>query len=129
MKLLITISRRYGTGASQIAGELSEQLGIPVYDKTHVEEKMCSNSYDSEAAVIKELAMKPCIILGRCASEILKDQKNVFNIYVCADRKDRIARIMKKENISKKRLRRSWMQRMQSVLSIIMNIQARHGEM
>ena len=32
--------------------------------------------------------------------EILKDQKNVFNIYVCADRKDRIARIMKKENIS-----------------------------
>ena len=86
MKLVITISRRYGTGASQIAGELSEQLGIPVYDKTHVEEKMCSNSYDSEAAVIKELAMKPCIILGRCASEILKDQKNVFNIYVCADR-------------------------------------------
>ena len=76
MKLVITISRRYGTGASQIAGELSEQLGIPVYDKTHVEEKMCSNSYDSEAAVIKELAMKPCIILGRCASEILKDQKN-----------------------------------------------------
>ena len=73
MKLVITISRRYGTGASQIAGELSEQLGIPVYDKTHVEEKMCSNSYDSEAAVI---------------------------IYVCADRKDRIARIMKKENIS-----------------------------
>ena len=68
MKLVITISRRYGTGASQIAGELSEQLGIPVYDKTHVEEKMCSNSYDSEAAVIKELAMKPCIILGRCAS-------------------------------------------------------------
>lgn len=100
MKLVITISRRYGTGASQIAGELSEQLGIPVYDKTHVEEKMCSNSYGSEAAVIKELAMKPCIILGRCASEILKDQKNVFNIYVCADRKDRIARIMKKENIS-----------------------------
>lgn len=39
MKLVITISRRYGTGASQIAGELSEQLGIPVYDKTHVEEK------------------------------------------------------------------------------------------
>ena len=30
MKLVITISRRYGTGASQIAGELSEQLGIPV---------------------------------------------------------------------------------------------------
>ena len=37
MKLVITISRRYGTGASQIAGELSEQLGIPGYDNTHLE--------------------------------------------------------------------------------------------
>ena len=85
MKLVITISRRYGTGASQIAGELSEQLGIPVYDKTHVEEKMCSNSYDSEAAVIKELAMKPCIILGRCASEILKDQKVPESVSDCME--------------------------------------------
>lgn len=103
MKLVITISRRYGTGASQIAKELSDRLAIPVYDKTHVEEKMSTSSYASEEAVIRELAMKPCIILGRCASEILKDQKNVFNIYVCADRKDRIQRIMKKEGISEEK--------------------------
>lgn len=41
----------------------------------------------------------PYIILGRCASEILKDQRNVFNIYVCADKEDRIRRIMKIENL------------------------------
>ena len=28
MKLVITMSRRYGTGASRIAQELSERLGI-----------------------------------------------------------------------------------------------------
>ena len=33
MKLVITMSRRYGTGASMIAQALSEKLDIPVYDK------------------------------------------------------------------------------------------------
>lgn len=100
MKLVITMSRRYGTGAGQIAHELAERLGIPVYDKVAVEEKLGASNYESEAAVIRELAEEPCIILGRCASEILKDRRNVFNIYVCADREDRIRRIMKLENSS-----------------------------
>ena len=30
--------------------------------------------YDSEAEAIRELAKSPCIILGRCASDILKDR-------------------------------------------------------
>ena len=71
MKLVITMSRRFGTGASIIAGELSERLGIPVY-----------------------------IILGRCASDILKDRMNVLNIFVCADKEDRIQRIMGKDGLS-----------------------------
>lgn len=100
MNLVITMSRRFGTGASMIAGELSEKLGVPVYDKAYMEHEMKENSYESEAALIKELAQKPCIILGRCASEILKDQPNVFNVYVCADKEDRIRRIMKKESLS-----------------------------
>ena len=94
MKLVITMSRRYGTGASQIAKELSEKLQIPVYDKAIVQERTEGDSYESEAAVIRELAEEPCIILGRCASEILKDRRNVFNIYICAEKEDRIKRIM-----------------------------------
>lgn len=100
MKLVITMSRRYGTGASVIAQELSERLGIPVYDKVNVEQELYKNIYESEVEVIKELAQKPCIILGRCASEILKDKKNVLNIFICADKEDRIQRIMKKDGIS-----------------------------
>lgn len=100
MKLVITMSRRYGTGASQIAKELSERLDIPVYDKAIVMEKLGNDSYESEASVIRELSKEPCIILGRCASEILKDRRNVFNIYICADKEDRIRRIMELENIS-----------------------------
>lgn len=101
MRLVITMSRRYGTGASVIAKELSERLGIPVYDKVDVEEGILKNAYDTEAEVIRELAGSPCIILGRCASEILKDQSNVFNIYVCADKEDRIRRVMDLESLSR----------------------------
>lgn len=100
MNLVITMSRRFGTGASKIAEELSEKLGIPVYDKAYIENELHDNNFSSEAEVIKELAEHSCIILGRCASEILKDQPNVFNIYVCADKEDRIQRIMKKEALS-----------------------------
>ena len=94
MNLVITISRRFGTGASLIAQELSEKLEVPVYDKAYIEHELDGDSYATEAEVIKELAEHPCIILGRCASEILKDQPNVFNVYVCADKEDRIERIM-----------------------------------
>lgn len=101
MRLVITMSRRYGTGSGKIARELSERLGIPVYDKVNVEEALGKSNYDSEVEVIKELAKEPCIILGRCASEILKDQRNVFNIYICADKEDRIQRVMENEGISR----------------------------
>ena len=62
MKLVITMSRRYGTGASVIAEELSKRLGIPVYDKVNVEQELSRNTYESEVEAIKGLAQKPCII-------------------------------------------------------------------
>jgi len=99
MNLVITISRRFGTGASIIARELSEKLNVPVYDKAFVEGQLREDSYEEEAETIRMLAKKPCIILGRCASEILKDQRNAFNIYVCADKEDRIQRIMELESL------------------------------
>ena len=100
MKLVITMSRRFGTGASIIAKELSERLDIPVYDKAYIEEQIHDHMYESEAEAIRKLAEKPCIILGRCASDILKDRMNVLNIFVCADKEDRIHRIMDKDNLS-----------------------------
>ena len=99
MKLVITMSRRFGTGASIIASELSERLGVPVYDKAYIEEKINDHEYESEAEAIRKLAEKPCIILGRCASDILKDRMNVLNIFVCADNEDRILRIMQKDHL------------------------------
>ncbi len=99
MKLVITMSRRYGTGASIIAEELSQKLGIPVYDKAYIEEQLSGHKYENEADAIRKLAENPCIILGRCASDILKDRLDVFNIFIRADKEDRIQRIMKKDGL------------------------------
>lgn len=99
MNLVIIISRRFGTGAGLIAEELSGKLNVPVYDKAYIEHELEGESYADEAEVIRELASHSCIILGRCASEILKDQGNVFNIYVCADKEDRIRRVMEKKSL------------------------------
>ena len=100
MKLVITMSQRFGTGASIIAEELSKRLDIPVYDKAYIEEQLHDHMYESEAEAIRKLAETPCIILGRCASDILKDRMNVLNIFVCADREDRIQRIMAKDSLT-----------------------------
>ena len=100
MNIVITMSRRFGTGASVIAEELSRKLGIPVYDKAYIEHELKGDDYATEAEVIKNLAKEPCIILGRCASEILKKQPNVFNVYVSAAKEDRIQRIMKLKQLS-----------------------------
>ncbi|MCI8293042.1 MAG: cytidylate kinase-like family protein [Hespellia sp.] len=100
MKLVITMSRRYGTGASVIAQELSERLGIPVYNKDSIEHELADHAYETEADAIRELAKNPCIILGRCACDILRKQMNVLNIYVSADMEDRIHRVMELHSLS-----------------------------
>jgi len=94
MKLVITMSRRYGTGASKIARDLADRLEIPLYNKEYFETALEQRVYESESDAIRELAKEPCIILGRCACEILKDRKNVLNVYVTAEREDRIRRVM-----------------------------------
>lgn len=100
MKLVITMSRRYGTGTKQMAEILSERLNVPVYDRVTVEKELAKNIYESEAEVIRYLAEKPCIILGRGACEVLKHQKNAFHVYVCADKEDRVQRIMSNDGLT-----------------------------
>ena len=79
----------------------SKRLDIPVYDKAYIEQKLGENAYENEAEAIRKLAESPCIILGRCASDILKDRMNVLNIFVCADKEDRIKRIMELESLDR----------------------------
>lgn len=56
--------------------------------------------YDAEQKVIRQLAEKgPCVIVGRCASELLKGS-NVLSVFIYADEQDCVARVMKRNQLS-----------------------------
>lgn len=102
MSLVLTFSRRYCTGVSVIANQITKKLNIPVYGKDYICKDIHNKEdIDKQNEIIRSLAKESCIIIGRGASEALKDQKNVINIYVYADKNDRIKRAMDKENITK----------------------------
>ena len=48
------------------------------------------------------IGTKDCIIIGRCGNFALKDEKDVFRVFISGDINKRIDKIMKKHNISKK---------------------------
>ena len=52
---------------------------------------------------IKKLAQKePCIIVGRCADYVLKDEPHVLKVFVYAELESRVKRIREALNISEK---------------------------
>lgn len=56
--------------------------------------------FESEAAVIKELASKNnCVIVGRCSDAILHDQKNCFRVWLSAPENFRAANVEERENL------------------------------
>ncbi len=42
----------------------------------------------------------PCIIIGRCADYVLRDMPRTVNVFVVADRRDRIARLCRMNSIT-----------------------------
>lgn len=52
------------------------------------------NLFNYQAKVIKQLAQEEsCIIIGRCADYVLRDDENVISLYFYAPRKDCIKRV------------------------------------
>ncbi len=122
---IITIAREYGSGGRYIGQLLAKQLQIPCYDKeiialtaknsgfkqSYIEQNEESKNqyygnddaiFISQTKVIKKLAKKPCIIIGRCADYVLKDQKNVLNIFLYNDYESKKNRLINYYNIPKK---------------------------
>lgn len=56
--------------------------------------------YLAQADVIRNIAMEgPCVIVGRCADYILKENENVINVFVCAELQSRVERATTKYNL------------------------------
>lgn len=56
-----------------------------------------------QARAMKQLAAEgPCVIIGRCADYIMRDEDNLLNVLVYADLDARIKRVMDRNELSEK---------------------------
>lgn len=76
-------------GVYNMGSGYSPLRDMPVNDKLYI----------LQHKIIKEIAIEPCVIVGRCADYILKDKKNVINVFIHADLKKRIQRAVKIHDI------------------------------
>jgi putative MATE family efflux protein len=129
-KVVITISREYGSGGRYVGKLLAEKMGIPFYDKElislsakesglspeyilEIDEKNSSakfaNNNDdrlfiAESKVIKELAKSSCVIVGRCANAVLKDKKDVLKVFLYSDEESKEKRAIKYYHVDSKKV-------------------------
>ena len=126
--IVITISREYGSGGRFVGKLVSKKLGIPFYDKElislsakesglseqyieEIDQKKKSATYINnnddrlfiaEKEVINNLAKKSCVIVGRCADYILKDNKDAIKIFLYSDSKSKENRAIKYYGLNEK---------------------------
>lgn len=126
--IVITISREYGSGGRFVGKLVSKKLGIPFYDKElislsakesglseqyieEIDQKKKSATYINnnddrlfiaEKEVINNLAKKSCVIVGRCADYILKDNKDAIKIFLYSDSKSKENRAIKYYGLDEK---------------------------
>ena len=127
-RIVITISREYGSGGRYVGKLLAESLNIPFYDKELItltskstglgkkyiqqtEQKLSAAKFEgnnddriflAEEKVIKKLAKNSCVIVGRCADYILKDNQDVISIFLYSDEENKIKRAVKYYNLEEK---------------------------
>ena len=57
--------------------------------------------YQKQTEIILSLAEKgPCVIVGRCADYILRDKYDCINVFICAEKADRIKRIAERYDLT-----------------------------
>ena len=120
-KVVVTISREYGSGGRYVGKILANKINLPFYDKELIsltakesgfsksyvsknDEIMSSTKYENnnddrmfiaESKIIKNLAKNSCVIVGRCSDFILKDSKNTLKVFLYSDNKSKVKRAVK----------------------------------
>lgn len=60
--------------------------------------------YQKQTEIIRTLAGKgPCVIVGRCADYILRDKFNCIDVFICAEKGDRIKRIAERYDLTERK--------------------------
>lgn len=117
--LVIAISREHGTNGKEIARQVAKELNIEFYDKERIKEFALKHGFVSNkesedyiysqflsldinknsiiflSNVIKEIAKKGnCVIVGRAADYILKEDEKLVRIFLYAPLEYRLNKVM-----------------------------------
>ena len=123
--IVVTISREYASGGRYVGKILADLLGVNFYDKELIylasKESGLSDKYINEidenkrqtenddrifiaeSKVIKNIAKKEsCVIVGRCADYILKDNKDTVKVFLYSDDNNKVKRAIKYYGLNEK---------------------------
>lgn len=144
-RIIITISRQFGSGGHNIGKKLAKSLDIPFYDQELIDEGAKESGINPEMVkdleetptnsllysiatgslfgghfsptvelpitdrlflaqsdVIRRFAQKgSCVIVGRAANYILRDDPDVINVFIHRDQDERINQVSKLYNLSR----------------------------
>lgn len=129
--MIVLISRESGCGGHEIAYRLANKLGVAFYDKKIISEiarerGLNTNSIDFNSEIlntdnrklkdlintsnadrqaiqdlVRELAKKDCVIVGRLGSFLLKDGRDdLTSFYIHAEEDIKVTRIMSRHSVS-----------------------------
>ncbi|MBR1536390.1 MAG: MATE family efflux transporter [Treponema sp.] len=118
-KFVVTVSREYASGGSEVAEILAKKLGVKCYDKEIIELAAKKQGYTEEYVRSKEEQSKTassyddklfevqshiidvvsknesCVVVGRCADYVLRDHKDVIKVFLYAPKEKKIERAVK----------------------------------
>lgn len=75
------------------------QTGYSSYEQFSMNDRLYLLQHD----IIRKLADKPCVIVGRCADYVLRNRDNCINIFIYADLDYRIERAVTVRNVPKEK--------------------------
>lgn len=113
--LLDKVTERYGDSAHMLnvydekwTGSLLFNISMAAgYSQGNEQSKVYQMGYEVADTIKRLYRNGPCVFIGRCATDILKDTNNTLRVFIySSDEKKRIKRIVETENVSETEARK-----------------------
>ena len=104
-EFIIEVAEKTGLSEQYIKENEQKRNSLDILNNGYYSDLSNSDElFVKESHLIKEVSdREPCIIVGRCADQILKDNKNVLKVFIYSDMKNKIDRAVKYYGMDKKK--------------------------
>ena len=104
-EFIIEVAEKTGLSEQYIKENEQKRNALDILNNGYYSDLSNSDElFVKESQLIKEVSdREPCIIVGRCADQILKDNKSVLKVFIYSDMKNKIDRAVKYYGMDKKK--------------------------